>query len=164
MKNKLKQILKNLYYRNKGKILVIISIALALGVIQIANFTIKTYIAFSKFIDNPVGVKMAYADVRVPSKNTEPSMREYVLEEVRKAGLDVDYVDRLIQCESTWNNWAYNLNTNGTSDLGLLQINSIHKGTISVEDRFNYKTAIKWAIEKRLRDGNWSAWTCSNKI
>ena len=86
------------------------------------------------------------------------TMKEWVKIEVEKAGLDWNEVYCLIQHESGWNDYAYGFNTNKSSDLGLWQINSIHKGTISVEDRFNYKTATKWSIEKRLRDGNWSAW------
>jgi hypothetical protein len=38
--------------------------------------------------------------------------------------------------------------------MGLWQINSIHKGAIRVKDRFDYKASTKWAIEKRLHDGN----------
>ena len=87
------------------------------------------------------------------------SVKEYVRIEVEKAGLDWEEVYCLIQHESGWNDYAYNLNnSNKSSDFGLWQINSIHKSTISVKDRLNYKESTKWAIEKRLHDGNWDAW------
>ena len=92
-------------------------------------------------------------------KPVEMTMREWVLNEVKEAGLDLEEVDCLIKNESGWNNWAYNVNWNGnTTDMGLWQINSCHKGTISVEDRFDWKKSTKWAIQKRLQDGNWDAW------
>lgn len=93
--------------------------------------------------------------VRQPEKIDK---KEWVFNEVRKAGLSVEEVDCLIHHESSWNEWAYNLNKNGSTDFGLWMINSIHKNTISVEDRWDYKKATKWSIAKRLRDGNWNAW------
>ena len=92
------------------------------------------------------------------AKAEEPTMKEWIRVEVEKAGLNWNEVDCLIQNESAWKNWNNNWNTNGTVDSGLWMINSVHKGTISLEDRYNYKTATKWAISKRLHDGNWSAW------
>jgi len=88
----------------------------------------------------------------------EPTIREYIKNEVEKAGLKWSEVDCLIQNESGWNNWAYNINSNGTTDFGLWQINSLHKKTASVDCRWDYKCSTKWAIKKRLNDGNWSAW------
>ena len=156
----LKTKIKNLCQNNKGKIIIILSVIMAIGVIQIGNFTIKAYKEIAYFISNPIPA-YAIADVEIADKIP---MREWVLNEVKKAGLDVDYVDRLINCESKWNNWAVAWNKNGSIDYGIWQINSIHKGTISVEDRFDYKEATDWAIQKRLHDGNWSAWSCSRII
>lgn len=88
--------------------------------------------------------------------------KEYVLEEVRKVGLDVDYVDRLIQCESNWRQNAVGYNKNGTRDLGYWQINDIHK--LSDECRFSAVCSTKWAIDKIKRDNGYGAWSCSRKI
>lgn len=92
------------------------------------------------------------------AKQEEPEMKEWVLNEVAMAGLDVEEIDCLIKNESGWNNWAYNINTNGTTDMGLWMWNSIHKNNVSVECRFDYKCATKKAIEKILHDGNYGAW------
>lgn len=134
----------------------------AVGLIWVINFFILIGFKFVAFMNDPVGT-LPYSYAEVPNK-FNVSIKDYVLEEVKKAGLNPAEADKIISCESGWNNWAYGINTNGTTDFGLWQINSIHKGTISVEDRFDYKKATEWAINKRLRDGNWSAWTCSSKL
>ena len=97
---------------------------------------------------------------RLPiAEDRELPMVEWVLNEAVKAGLNRNEVWCLIDEESEWNPWAYNFaNSNGTSDLGLWQINSCHKDAISVEDRFNYKTATNWAIAKILDDEGYGAW------
>jgi len=90
----------------------------------------------------------------------------YVKMSLFKAGLgdEVNFVVKMINCESTWKTDAVNANnSNGSYDLGLWQINSIHKN-ISNEDKFNFKKATDWSINKRLHDGNWSAWSCSRKV
>ncbi len=91
------------------------------------------------------------------------SIRDYVLNEAKKVGLNPNEVDKIIQCESRWDPKAIGHNKNGSSDSGLWQINSIHK-TLTLADKLDYKTATKWALEKRLRDGNWSAWYCARKV
>ena len=42
-------------------------------------------------------------------------------------------------------------------------INSIHKD-ISNIDKLDYIKSTKWAIEKRLSDGNFCAWVCAKKL
>jgi hypothetical protein len=101
----------------------------------------------------------------VTKKLTKEEIKEYVLNEIRKAGLNPLEAEKIIHCESRWDDQAVNdKNRNGSNDLGLWQINSIHRKQISDEGRLDYKTATQWAIEKRLRDGNWSAWVCARKL
>jgi len=89
----------------------------------------------------------------------EEPMKEWVLKTVYEAGLNPEEIDCLIENESGWNDYAYNVNWhNGTTDMGLWMINSIHKGTIDVRDRLDYKKATYWAIDKIKRDGNYNAW------
>jgi len=101
-------------------------------------------------------------------KVKEPSMREWVLNRFKEEGLNVSLIECIIQNESGWDNWKYNINTNGSTDMGLFQINSIHKKTASVECRWDYKCSTEWAIKKIKRDGNYSAWygikNCLNLI
>lgn len=105
----------------------------------------------SLFVKKQV-TKIAKAEVK------EPTMREWVKAEIEKAGLNWKEAECLIQNESGWDNWKYGINKNGSTDMGLWQWNSIHKDNVSVECRWDYKCATKKAIEKRLHDGNWSAW------
>ena len=88
--------------------------------------------------------------------------REYVLEEVKSAGIDPKLIDKLIQCESNWRQNAVGYNRNGSKDFGYWQINSIHK--LSDECLNSVPCSTKWAINKIKRDGGISAWSCSKKI
>lgn len=97
-----------------------------------------------------------------PELTPKEEMRAWVLAEAKKAGLNPKEVDAIIHCESRWDDQAVGHNRNGSNDKGLWQINSIHK--LSDAERLDYKTATKWAIEKRLRDGNWSAWYCARRL
>lgn len=108
-------------------------------------------------------VNKAYASVEFKAERpqTELTVKEYVKQEVEKAGLKWDDINCIITKESNWDNWATNWNTNQTVDYGLFQINSIHKGTISVEDRYDYKKATEWAINKIKRDNSYCAWVSS---
>ena len=90
-------------------------------------------------------------------------VKEYVRLEAIRAGLNPDEVEKIVKCESKFNPQAIHTNVNGSKDKGLWQINSIHK-RISDADKLDYKAATKWAIAKRLHDGNWSAWYCARKL
>jgi hypothetical protein len=83
-------------------------------------------------------------------------MREWVNLEVKKAGLNNNYVDCIIKNESGWKQYAVGKNNNGTYDIGLWQINDIHE--IPREVAFDYKKATRWAIAKVKRDGGFGAW------
>jgi len=112
------------------------------------------------FVENPVPVYVI-PDIQV---RREPlTIKEYVLGEFTKAGLNTKTAEAIIDCESKWNTQAININTNKTLDAGLWQINSIHKD-ISLQDKLNYKLATKWAINKIKRDGGFNAWSCSRLV
>lgn len=108
------------------------------------------FIAREVRVTQPVSAKMEEDSL------TDLSVQEWVRREVETAGLKWSDVDCLIRNESGWNEYAINKNKNGTFDLGLVQINDIHK--VSRKDAFNYKFSTKWMISKRLRDGNYNAW------
>jgi len=88
----------------------------------------------------------------------------YLKNQLIKNGLEneIGLVTKLIQKESGWNEYAIGVNKNGTKDLGIFQINDIHK--LSNEFRFDYKKAIDWSIAKRLNDGGWYAWSALKLI
>jgi len=87
---------------------------------------------------------------------TEPidevaEMKKWVLTRVAEEGLETRIVETIINCESRWDPDAMGVNTNKSVDLGLWQINSIHKD-ISNADKLDYKKATEWAIKKRKTD------------
>lgn len=103
-------------------------------------------------------------DYHRPEPYDAEEIRKYVRQEAVKAGLNPDEVEKIVKCESGFNPNAVNKrNKNGTRDSGLWQINSVHK-RISEAAKFDYKAATKWAITKRLHDGNWSAWVCARHL
>lgn len=99
----------------------------------------------------------------MPTLEPELPMKDWVLNKVAEAGLNPQEAEAIINCESRWNPDAMGINRNRTADLGLWQINSIHKD-ISNADKLDYKKATDWAIAKRLKDGHWGAWYCARKI
>jgi hypothetical protein len=88
----------------------------------------------------------------------EIPIRLWVLNEFYEAGLNVDTADRIISCESKFNVNAINVNKNSTVDVGIFQINSIHKD-IALQDKIDYKKATAWAIKKIKKEG-WGSWVC----
>ena len=69
---------------------------------------------------------------------------------------------KLAKCESSLNPDAIHVNKNGSADLGIMQINTIHKD-ISNSDKFNVEKAVKWTLEK-IKKGDGNIWVCWNKI
>lgn len=63
--------------------------------------------------------------------------------------------------ESRGNTNAYGVNTNGTSDGGLMQINSIHTDLISLQDRFDPVKNMRAAYQIYQGSG-WKAWSTFN--
>lgn len=107
--------------------------------------------------------KLASSSDNSNEKEDVESIREYVLNEAKKVGLNPVEVDKIIYCESRWDDKAMGHNRNGSYDAGLWQINSIHK-SLTLAEKLDYKVATKWALNKRLNDGNWSAWYCARKV
>ncbi len=103
------------------------------------------------------------SDAEAEALAEEEEMKLWVLNEVKKAGLNIKEAEIIINCESRWQPDAIGVNKNGSYDVGLWQINSIHKNMTNAE-KMDYKTATKWAIDKRLKDGSWRAWSCSRKL
>lgn len=80
-----------------------------------------------------------------------------VMDMVREAGVDTAKASKIIECESTWNPNAVNLNRNGSNDMGLWQINSIHG--LSDEVRKDPIKSTEFAIYLINKNG-FKPWTC----
>lgn len=78
------------------------------------------------------------------------------------SGVSPTYMLKLAQCESSMNPKAFNKNRNGTYDLGIFQINSVHK-ELSDEDKYDvYESAYWTALQIQL--GKQNMWVCNGKI
>ena len=77
------------------------------------------------------------------------------------AGADWIKVWAIVQCESGWNQEAAGVNTNGTIDRGLYQLNSIHN--INPSCAFNLECSTKEAI-KMWQEQKFDPWVCSRKL
>lgn len=93
------------------------------------------------------------------SERTTESIKEYVHKETEKEGLKWIDVNAVITCESHWNQYAININRNGTYDAGLYQINSIHK--LPNECLFSVECSTKWALDRYKKNPN--IWICYKK-
>jgi len=122
------------------------------------------YKIISPLPDNPVQqVEAKEIEVKVTAKEliTWDKIAIMIISEFKDLGPKVTQEAlKIAYCESKWNEQAYNgSNTNGSNDAGVFQLNSIHKLDDSI--RFDGLANIKWAKAKYVRDGNWSAWSCS---
>ena len=99
--------------------------------------------------------------ITVPRADKEEiNIREYVLNEVEKAGLSRREAECIITNESQWREDICIIEPNNSISCGLWMLNTVHnKGGLTNACKTDFRCATKWAIEKRLRDGNWNAWT-----
>lgn len=116
---------------------------------------IKTYKDYQSLFIKKEAVKTVKAKVE-PVK--ELSVKEYIEQEVKAAGLDWYLVDCTIRHESNYNPKAWNANTNDTVDVGVWQGNSVHFKTCDINCMLDYKQQTKWAINKIKKDGGLGAW------
>ncbi len=88
-------------------------------------------------------------------------MKERVLSMLAAEGIDTKRAERIIFCESSWNPYAINQNRNGSNDLGIWQLNSIHK--IPDEVRVDPIASTEVAI-KMIKKLGFQPWVCSRKV
>lgn len=124
--------------------------------------------AFNPEIISPKGSGVA----RVPqvlAKEPEPYCGDEI-SYIRCSGTKIGKTNREIQtmiliakCESGLRHDAIGKNTNGTFDLGVMQINDVHNKRISREDRLDFRKNIDFAWQLQTEQG-FSPWTCYKKI
>ena len=93
----------------------------------------------------------------------ELSMKGWVLNELFKNGINTKEAECVIQMESSWNSKTYNVNINGTKDIGLWQISNKWHNEVSDKCAYDFKCSTKEAIRIYKERGNWSAWYASKK-
>jgi len=148
---KLKSQLKGFTYFITAYIILMITLT---GLIEVYNF-----------VTDPIKQEMI-AEVLVPSVHAEPSMKEWIKNEIEKAGLDWNTASKLIECESKGNPDAHAVNWDNKAgvDRGLWQISSLYHKEVSNECAYNYKCSTKEAIRIYKEWGGWGAWSCNKLI
>lgn len=144
----------------------IILTAFLLGVASIGiSSIIPPYEAEALYITATVEKQAQEYEV-IAKAVTDSPIKQYVIEKALENKLDPLELIAVIQGESGFNENAYNINTNGTVDLGIAQWNSIHikSGFITIKCAGDTKCSIDKMIEKRIKDGNYSAWYAARKL
>ncbi len=124
---------------------------------------IKVY----EFILDPVGVDTIPVSIVVPHnpkvEEEKPlSVKEQIIAIAETEGFRwPDYLIRLAACESRLDPNAVNINSNGSKDCGIFQINDVHG--ISEDLRFDVEWATKWTINK-INEGSQGIWVCDSKV
>lgn len=91
-------------------------------------------------------------------------MINYIVKTFEKEGNVVVFQAMLIaQCESRWNPKAYNYNTNGTSDYGLFQINTVHVLRYGTGFYYDWKQNVDVAY-KIYKQSGWNPWVCKEVL
>ena len=100
----------------------------------------------------------------VKAETPEEDIKDWILDEWEKVG-QRDEANAIITCESRWNLNAFNINSNGTIDLGLYQFNSLHlkSGLIDLKCLGDFKCQTKKAIEMWQKKG-WTPWVCNKLV
>ena len=140
-----------------------ILLALAVGTILGAGIVhtdnaVKAYQS-SKFI-NPLSDKEFIEVEKEVIKYQLPETTEEIICSVFKDNCEEAL--RIATCESNLRPTARGVNNNGTVDVGLFQINSVH----GVSERFLTNPITNTMVAKEIYDGrgNWSAWVCAGKV
>ena len=147
-----------------SKVLIVeIALALALVIVLADLYAGKVSEALYPVI-TPVQAEIAQI------KAVELPIEEYVFEEVRRElGIQdaIKAVSMIGGCENkSWLPDICIIEPNYTISCGIWMINTVHNrkdssNYISNADKVDYKKATEWAINKRIKDGDWSAWSCS---
>ena len=102
-------------------------------------------------------VKVVYAS---EEKTELEQMVSYITQVFQPEGKQVVYQAlQIAQCESKWNPKAYNFNTNGSSDYGLFQINSVHEKRYGQGFMYSWKANVDTAFALYKFQG-WRPWVC----
>lgn len=95
-----------------------------------------------------------------PCPKEKLTAKEWVLCRIQEEGFSPVTANKVIQCESGWNNQATHTNTNGSTDSGLWQINSIHTSLSEAEKKDIYKST-EFAIVLLKSNRSWNHWVCN---
>lgn len=168
---KLKQKIKRKLKQNFGKILIIGNIALVGAAADLNLMALETPIidANSPIIANHQKTReskqnepnLTLVDV---NKGTKEEIKEQIRLIAEKENFKwVDYILRLADCESKFNQYAENDNGEHGKDRGVFQINDKYHPEVSDEVAYDIEKATKWTMW-RINNGYQHEWVCNNII
>lgn len=105
-----------------------------------------------------LGCQIVLAPTTYQTKDACPDVKCWIEVLAPQYGVDVEVAMKIAFAESSFREKAVNYNTNGTNDMGVFQINSIHN--VPDECRLNAKCNINWALNEMSQNG-FSAWYSS---
>lgn len=76
---------------------------------------------------------------------------------------DIEYLLKLINCESRFDPYATNLNGGHSLDAGLLQINQRYNKQVGLQCSFDINCSTEWAI-KEIKAGRQWKWMCDKIV
>lgn len=102
-----------------------------------------------------LGCQIVLAPTTYQVKDACPDVECWIEVYAEQYGVDVEVAKRIAFAESSYREKAVNHNTNGSNDMGVYQINSIH----NVPDtcRLDAKCNIEWAMDYMSKNG-FNAW------
>jgi hypothetical protein len=111
-----------------------------------------------------IEVRAANEEVSVEAGASSPKLgsKEWIREEWENTGASWEEVWAVTQLESSWNPENWNCNTNGSLDMGLYQLNTVHDH-IKPSCAFNAICATYKAIELYKEQG-WTPWVAAAKL
>lgn len=135
--------------------------------LTLALFT-SFFLAFVAYNHNITFFEPALAETEITiSKPQDKSVKDIIWEVAESRGMkkdDIYTLMRIIDCESNFDQYAINVNKDGSIDRGLLQFNSRWYKHISSECAFNPACAVNEAITVINKNGNFEQWVCSKYI
>ncbi len=118
-----------------------------------------------RFICDPIDQWLT-AEVKVSTAEAKMDllpMKEWVLAKTKEAGMNPVEVDKIVQCESGWNDQNSHVNTGGSIDRGLFQINDKYHPSVSNACAYDYKCNTEEAI-KIYKASGWNPWACAKLV
>jgi len=131
--------------------------------IIVSVFLIACLTVFVSNVYTQTTIDRMVPTVHAQEKELTLPMKEYVLNEIRKAGIDEYNAYMIIHGESRWNPEATLVNKDRSIDRGLWQINNKYQPQVSNACAYDYVCATQEAI-KIIKKQGFKPWVVANKL
>lgn len=163
MKTKKQKIKSGIYI---GIMSMLILTIISLGMLALIGKIETKAVRAGDFINNPIDMpELVKINVSRAKQSVEPTMKEWVKNEILNAGLDWDEAKRIIEKESSWREDICIIEPNNTISCGIWQLNTVHnKKGLTNACKVDYRCSTKYAIKINKDWGGWCAWTAAKKL